>query len=423
MASLLGGPTLGERLVETSFRPSGFDYLRISLASAVVLLHIPELNYGAAGRALEYGHPWQVTLARTVLLLFFALSGFLVSGSLERCRTLSAFAGLRMIRIFPALMVEVALSALVLGPIVSNFHLVDYLRGPEFRRYFLNIVGEIHFTLPGVFLGAPDENAVNRQLWTIPYELLCYLSLSAVVILGLKKHRIAIPILIGLSMIVFLVRTYATRHHGGTASYSGNVDYTHGLYLVWSFLCGVSFYFYRDRVRFNLLTFVLALSIGLLCIYIGGPLHIVTPIAISLVAVLIGLTDFKRNFIIRSADYSYGIYLYHWVILQATIHYFSANWLISVFIGLPLVVIFAAFSWHLVEKPAMRLRRPLMAADANGAGSALIITTAVAAAMIGFVACYQLYPLFNPLVGQPADKAKPATSNATVQDTINSRGS
>ena len=50
----------------------------------------------------------------------FALSGYLVAGSLERSKTILTFIGLRVIRIYPALAVKVALSALLIGTAVTN---------------------------------------------------------------------------------------------------------------------------------------------------------------------------------------------------------------------------------------------------------------------------------------------------------------
>ena len=51
-----------------------------------------------------------------------------------------------------------------------------YLSSAGFRAYFLNMLGDIHYFLPGVF-GSNPYPFVNVQLWTIPYELGCYLAL------------------------------------------------------------------------------------------------------------------------------------------------------------------------------------------------------------------------------------------------------
>ena len=104
--------------------------------------------------------------------MFFALSGFLVASSLERCKTLFTFLGLRAIRILPALAVEIFISALIIGPLFTTEPAKAYFAAPEFHDYFLNILGDIHYHLPGVFAANPSD-AVNGQLWTVPYEMIC----------------------------------------------------------------------------------------------------------------------------------------------------------------------------------------------------------------------------------------------------------
>ena len=112
---------------------TGFDYLRIGLATAVLTWHSIILSTGSAARpgAVERA----VSLpTRGHLPMFFALSGFLVSASLERTR-LHQFLTLRVLRIVPALAVVVILSALVLGPVFTTLPLRQYLTIPEFGGF------------------------------------------------------------------------------------------------------------------------------------------------------------------------------------------------------------------------------------------------------------------------------------------------
>jgi hypothetical protein len=145
--------TLASRLTETKNRPSGFDYMRLILALGVIWSHSRLLT-----------DDWQIPplfnliygpFVAFLLPMFFALSGFLVAGSLERCNTLITFLGLRAFGIMPALTVEVLLSALVLGPLLTSASLPTYFLSQKFRLYFLNIVGDIHYYLPDVFLSNP----------------------------------------------------------------------------------------------------------------------------------------------------------------------------------------------------------------------------------------------------------------------------
>ena len=156
-----GAMTLAERLVVTHNRPSGFDWMRLTLATSIVLWHTVVTSYGGDFQNSIWATPhWRVPLA-ALLGMFFSLSGFLVAGSLERCRTIVSFGGLRVMRIFPALVVEVALSAIILGPIYTNLPLREYFSAPEFRHYFGNMLGNVHYVLPGVFLDNPLPKIVN----------------------------------------------------------------------------------------------------------------------------------------------------------------------------------------------------------------------------------------------------------------------
>src|SRR5579863_1384949 len=140
--------TIDDKLKAADGRPSGFNYLRLGLAISVVLIHVPQVVYGFSF-AYPFWMPWLRPLHALVIPLFFALSGFLVAGSLLRSKTLFSFFGLRIVRIAPALSVEVFLSALILGPIFTSLPIAEYYSDPGFFRYFYNLVGHIQYFLPG----------------------------------------------------------------------------------------------------------------------------------------------------------------------------------------------------------------------------------------------------------------------------------
>jgi peptidoglycan/LPS O-acetylase OafA/YrhL len=127
--------SIAERLDATKGRPTGFDYLRIILALGVIVAHAFPLSYG-----IQYAYQLERTplggFQAWIVPMFFALSGFLVAGSLER-NPIGVFVGLRVIRIAPALAVEVTLSALLLGPLLTTVPLAHYFADPKFRSYFL----------------------------------------------------------------------------------------------------------------------------------------------------------------------------------------------------------------------------------------------------------------------------------------------
>ncbi len=180
--------TIGRLWEAANGRPAGFDYLRISLAAMVILMHAPLVSYGRESAAsMARGLPFLHPIYYFVLPSFFALSGFLVAGSLLR-NDLVSFAALRVIRIFPALMAEVIICALTIGPLFTIFALRQYFTDSRFFAYFFNMLGYIHFRLPGVFTTLPYPDIVNEQLWTVPIELECYNLLIFLALVGLHRR-------------------------------------------------------------------------------------------------------------------------------------------------------------------------------------------------------------------------------------------
>ncbi len=156
--------TFSERLGLTGGRPSGFDYVRIILASMIVVWHTVIVSYGIDTQRWLVLGPSRPVWAM-ILPMFFALSGFLVSGSLERSRTIVGFLGLRVIRIFPALAVESTIAMAIIGGFYTSYTLQEYIANSELWSYALNMFGIVRYYLPGVFINNPTTQ-VNAQLWT-----------------------------------------------------------------------------------------------------------------------------------------------------------------------------------------------------------------------------------------------------------------
>jgi peptidoglycan/LPS O-acetylase OafA/YrhL len=87
----------------------GFDFLRLALAISIVVYHSFDVTHGPDASS---GLAW--LFIESLLPMFFALSGFLVTASAQRL-SLSNFLINRGLRIFPALLVEIIFSAVLLG--------------------------------------------------------------------------------------------------------------------------------------------------------------------------------------------------------------------------------------------------------------------------------------------------------------------
>lgn len=344
--------TIAARIADTDGHASGFDYLRLGLALAIVCLHSAITSYGKIYDVAIF-ESWARPFVRMILPAFFALSGFLVAGSLMRTHSLITFLWYRAVRIYPALIVECLLSAFILGPVVTRYNLTDYFTDPLFAQYMLNITGHVHFLLPGVFNDNPLPDIVNGQLWTIPFELYCYITLALVALLGLKRHRILAPIFTVLVTVAYLAATMY-RHNGEIVYVASAIN---GALLVATFLAGVGMYLYRDVLPWGRVPMLLSGALSMACLAYIPNGDFFAPIPVAYFTVCVGLTNPSRR-VLAGADYSYGIFLYGFVIQQTLMFLLPSwrHWALNILLSVPAAFIIAAASWHLVEKPAQNLR-------------------------------------------------------------------
>ena len=336
-------------LIAAGNRPSGFDVLRIALAVAVVLWHSFTTSYGSA-----WAHSVLVSPLRPLIYLilpaFFSLSGFLVAGSLERS-SLMTFIGLRVIRIVPALVVETVISAFILGALLTTLPLAAYFSHPVMHRYLLNIIGIVHYQLPGVFLHNPIADIVNGQLWTVPWELRCYIALVVLALLRLDRNR---HVFLGLGCVVPIAYVLASNIWWD----ADGIDQLSGRALVLSFLCGVALFKFRDRISHNGLLFAASLLAFAALVYARyGEALLCIPA--SYITVYLGTLNGRRPVFLMTGDYSYGIFLYGYAVQQfiASLGPALQVWYVNFSLAGLLILIAAAVSWHVVERPALALRR------------------------------------------------------------------
>jgi peptidoglycan/LPS O-acetylase OafA/YrhL len=347
----------------------GFDLLRLGLAAAIFYCHakwaaagLPSTAASAhlvsanpAGAYVGFKRPLYVALVP----MFFALSGFLVLGSAFRLRDVRPFLVFRSLRIFPALSVEVLLSAFILGPLFTSLAAFRYFTDPEFARYFGNIFGFVTFLLPGVFDRNPIPHIVNINLWTLPAEFYCYLLTTLGMVTGVIYNRKLLTGAFVVVTIVFLAMSLGWGFGVTGATYPTPV-------VTYYFFVGCLFYLWRDRIPCGVvwLVPVAALTYGLL---LFQSTVFIAPLLLTYMTVLIGTMRLPRPALIRKGDYSYGIYLYGFPITQAVLASFPAlrghGWEVVLIAG-AITTAFAVTSWHLIERPTLGLKRHFARAPA-----------------------------------------------------------
>ena len=283
------------------------------------------------------------SLGDYAVLVFFIISGLVIPLSLARSQDLMRFWARRLLRIFPALIVCVLATALVMGPAVTSLPLQDYLGNPQVAAYIAGAATTLSTSqgLPGVFETLPDSGQVNVPLWTLKYELLAY-ACAVLVFAAIKLPGHAVWLLAaGLLLLDGLLR-------------EGAPGLPPQLFNLSAFLAA----FFCGAAGFELLrTRALALSAGLVGVagaallvgtgfWLGAVLLVLTA-ATLLVAHAPPLPVLSGA---RFGDYSYGLYIFAFPIQQLLVLVLPGvaagqHFLLTLLLALPV----AAGSWHLLE--------------------------------------------------------------------------
>jgi peptidoglycan/LPS O-acetylase OafA/YrhL len=340
-----GLKTLDRAFADNDGAAPGADVLRLLLATGVLVYHAIPTTGGAD--AIQ-GHR-AAPLAELMVPMFFTLSGLLVSASALRT-TVRQFAVNRALRIYPGLVVVTMLTALVLGPAVTTEPLGVYFRDALFWRYLANGVAWVSYRLPGVFATNPFPNAVNGSLWSIPIELECYAALTVLMACGVIRRRY---VLFALAAAVLTLNAIVS-----TGSAAIPLVSPLSLRLFAFFAAGGLAYVYREKVPLHAGVFALAL-LGSAILIPTNPRSSVLPIVLGYCTVYLAMTRLPWPSRFRGTDYSYGVYIYAFPIQQTVALFMPRpmDWKLNLAVALPITLACAAASWHLIERPALALKR------------------------------------------------------------------
>lgn len=323
---------------------NNFNIIRVLLAWGVLYQH----SFPFSGVAPEtwFDKNVGIVAGKFAVNLFFFISGFLVSQSLARRGCLRNFFLLRVMRIVPGLAVVVCLSVLVLGASVTHLPLAEYLSHSQTWKYIYNNVFLIHaeYRLPGVFLDNPHSPSVNGSLWSLRYEVKMYAILGLAGFLGLFFRRRLFS-LFSLLFIGWYVATLFSFHVEDDPA-----------------LQRVALYFYLGCLFFYLYAWLRFTWVGAALLALATAALWDTPCQqLSLALLLCYLLLWFALTPVRSlawyrklGDYSYGIYLCGAPIQQTLVFlYPDIGFSAMLCAATVLAVLFAVFSWHCVELPAL----------------------------------------------------------------------
>ncbi|MFJ4096999.1 acyltransferase family protein [Kitasatospora sp. NPDC089913] len=364
---------LGTRpLSEALGRENGFGLLRLLLALSVIFAHAMPLGVrrGSIGAHWSGG---QVELGGLAVAGFFVLSGLLITRSGLRL-TPARFLWNRAIRIMPGLWVCLLVTAFVVAPLVARReHLLDgFWTHPQGPWRYVMANWSIGTGQPGIS-GLLTHNAdagFNGSLWSLVYEVLCYLAVAALAALGVL-HR-ARWVVLGTVVALYCFMVYLAIDGPGLRSpiyiptgfenwrlpFLGTVGTDKLLPLGLLFGLGAVAELYKKSLRMNGILALLAFALLVGSARYGGFYLVGLP---ALAYLLIWLACFMPRPLTRvgsKADLSYGVYIYAFPIQQGLALWHVQRHGYAVYTGASVVLALAAavLSWYLVEKPALKLK-------------------------------------------------------------------
>lgn len=334
-----------------SFQNNNFDLIRLLAALQVAWMH--------AAHHLGTGGPDSLNIFPGVPI-FFVVSGFLVSASLERSN-LYEYGVKRALRIFPALWVcfgAGVLSVALFGDINTPW--------PEFLVWAGAQLSFAQFYNPD-FLRDYGVGVLNGSLWTIPVELQFYMMLP-LIYLALSKIKQRTLVMLALIALfsafnqVFLYfkgieETLEVKLLGVTVFPYLNM-FLLGMLLQRNLI-------FVSRCLAGKFIFWLLLYLASCIVFntlgweiTGNAINPVSAALLGLAVVSAAYTRPNLKKLLAGNDISYGLYIYHMIVVNVLVSmgYRGDFVVVAVLISMGL----AYLSWVLVERPALGLKHRLI---------------------------------------------------------------
>lgn len=289
---------------------------------------------------------------------FFAISGFLITASWLSHPRARDYLVARALRILPGFYVCLAVTAFILAPIsvlLQGGSAAKLLWSTGPIEYVLknSAIAYLHWDVGGTPRGIPRAGDWNGSLWSLIYEVLCYLAVAVIGIAGLANRRWVSPTILAVGVFAAAMLPPLT------------------LFQAWTvpqliarcaimFAAGALLFQFREVVpaRWSLV------GVSVIIVSVASMLpdyRVVGAIPLAYIVIVSGALTKKKRLNLRT-DLSYGMYIYAFPTQQllAVCGLTDLNpmffFVFSTVGTLPL----AAMSWFLVEKRAMALKSRLL---------------------------------------------------------------
>jgi peptidoglycan/LPS O-acetylase OafA/YrhL len=359
---------------------NNFDFLRLLFALLVIITHSYTLTGVFYNDGMYQITNNQITFSRIGLMGFFTISGYLILESLQRSHNLADYFRKRILRIYPALLVVLVITAVGFSFLSSKYSLIGYftLTAEPYSYVLKNLMPFSPFqgSILDTIITNPYPHYINGSIWTIRYEFLFYVLLSTLFLIKNKKG------LIQVILMSCFVGLYYLKYHGtpffqdivfnllgfkplileitsqksdlGLTGFRPAFVIDFGLFFVsGALLSAARLDNLRNKTLFGWLTFILA-SLSLAY----GFYDAVEPVLFPLLILMFGLSSTKwiSGLNHKIGDLSYGVYIYGFMIQQFLMRFFTLDHIELTLATIPIALLAGYFSWNLIEKRALKYK-------------------------------------------------------------------
>lgn len=316
---------------------NSFGLLSMIMAIMIIYYHCYYLFYGPSPDNLDFFSNLFVSedTGGIVVAMFFIISGFMIATSIKNSKNIKSFLLKRVKRIFPPLILVVAVCTFVVAPVLSELPKEKFIVQPNlYINYFLDnilIIKNSNYGIPTVLLDNPYPYTINGSLWTIKHQFFMYLYIIPLFLVFFKREdKNRKNDFMFFFLILFVVNCL---------SYAGYLDFlfdfnmrTLGKYigilyeskklirLLYYFTSGVFINLFSDKIKCDRKSVLLMIIILLLTMR-TNLFHYSMMILLPYFTILIGSSKSK----IKIKDISYYIYLVGFPIQQIIMHYLKGN--------------------------------------------------------------------------------------------------
>jgi peptidoglycan/LPS O-acetylase OafA/YrhL len=360
-------------MLESISHRNNFDLIRLLAALQVLIYHAFE-HFHLRGQNAFLDSFISIIHYFPGVPIFFSISGFLIYWSFERnSDNLKQYIINRLLRIYPALWFCLTLTLFAL----FYFNIIH--SGNIFSKQFILWLGcqisFLQFWTPDILRSYGLSNP-NGNLWTITVELQFYILVPILfyIIKKINTKSAKNIALIGIALVSYGTNQFLSRNYDSeTMVFKLGAVWL--LPYLFYFILGILLYKNFNALKkilegkalywlaaYSSYSFIFSHTLGCYGIsYWQNPIGLVSVVLLIILTISAAFTanDWSKN-MLRGNDFSYGIYIYHGVVLNVLVQMQYNNSFLHLFVLTIISAALSFLSWKWIEKPCINLKKRIL---------------------------------------------------------------